>query len=814
MSAQPVTPVVPPDHVTIEIDGKALVVPKGSMIIQAADKAGTAIPRFCYHEKLPIAANCRMCLVEVEMGGKPMPKPQPACATPVADGMKVQTQSATALSAQRNVMEFLLINHPLDCPICDQGGECELQDLSMGYGRSVSRFVERKRVIADEDLGPLVATEMTRCIHCTRCVRVMAEVAGTYELGGMERGERLQIGTYVGKPLMSELSGNVIGVCPVGALTDKPFRFKARAWELIARESIGYHDALGSNIWLHTRRGEVLRAVPRDNEAINECWLSDRDRYSRDGLRAPDRATKPQVKRNGVWVDVDWNDAIRLASEALRTAPRGEIGALLHPATSNEEGHLVAKLVRALGSGHIDHRLRQLDFADGFSARTFEMPVADIEKASVIVLVGCNPRHEMPLLGARIRKAAKRGAKIYAINPVDFDFDFEFALAGKRIAAPQGFADTLLGLAKAANDAGHLPEVTALADAIAGRNADAFGKDLFKALADASSSVIVVGEGAQLHPQASALRAAARFVARVTNSGCNEIPSGANALGLARVGALPATGALDAQAMLAQPRKTYLLYGCEPPQDFADGAAVLAALGKADNVVAFASYASEALKNVASVILPIGLLPEIDATLVNVDGIAQNVSAAAKPPGDARPGWKVLRALGSALALDGFGFTEIGEVRAQIGEATTLSVGEAPPTRPMGRPELGFASELPCSLRSPNATVAAETDGDSPNNALSLVRIATTSIYSADAVLRRSPALQAHPLARAACVVLHPEDALALGLGHGANARVSGVALPVELSTRVPRGGAWIETGHAATATLPPYGAALDIVKA
>ena len=612
MSAQPAAPAVPPDHVTIEIDGQSMVVPKGSMIIQAADKAGIAIPRFCYHEKLPIAANCRMCMVEVEMGGKPMPKPQPACATPVIDGMKIHTQSAKALSAQRNVMEFLLINHPLDCPICDQGGECELQDLSMGYGRSVSRFVERKRVIADEDLGPLVATEMTRCIQCTRCVRFMAEVAGTYELGGMERGEKLQIGTYVGKPLMSELSGNVIDVCPVGALTNKPFRFRARAWELLARESIGYHDALGANLWLHTRRGEVLRTVPRDNEAINECWLSDRDRYACEGLRAPDRATKPLVKRNGTWVDVDWSEAIRVASEALRAAPKGELGALLHPATSNEEGHLLSKLVRALGSEHIDHRLRQLDLSGEASPLAFQMPLAEIEKADVIVLVGCNPRHEMPLLGARIRKAAKRGAKIYAINPLDFDFDFEFALSGKRIVAPDGFLDALLGAARAAGpDAAEHGE---------------FERGLAGALSAASAAVILVGESAQMHPQAAQLRATARYLARATQSACNELPLGANALGLARIGALPGEGALDAQAMLAQPRRTYLLYGCEPPEDFADGAATLAALGQAAQVVAFASYASEALKRVASVILPIALLPEIDATLVNVDGVAQSVA--------------------------------------------------------------------------------------------------------------------------------------------------------------------------------------------
>ncbi|MDX1549170.1 MAG: NADH-quinone oxidoreductase subunit NuoG, partial [Lysobacter spongiicola] len=314
MSAQPSNPNVPPDHVTIEIDGVEMYAPKGSMIIQAADKAGIPVPRFCYHDKLSIAANCRMCLVDVEKMGKPAP----ACATPVMDGMKVSTRSEKTLGAQRNVMEFLLINHPLDCPVCDQGGECELQDLSMGYGRSVSRFAERKRVVPDEDIGPLVATEMTRCIHCTRCVRFTAEIAGTYELGGMSRGENLQIGTYDGKPLTTELSGNVIDVCPVGALTNKPFQFRARAWEMLARESLGYHDALGSNLFLHVRRGEVMRAVPRDNDAVNECWLSDRDRYSHLGMYAADRASVPMVKDGGEWRETSWEEALAKAIAILR----------------------------------------------------------------------------------------------------------------------------------------------------------------------------------------------------------------------------------------------------------------------------------------------------------------------------------------------------------------------------------------------------------------------------------------------------------------------------------------------------------------
>jgi NADH-quinone oxidoreductase subunit G len=807
MSAQPAAPSVPPDHVTVEIDGKSLVVPKNSMIIQVADKAGIALPRFCYHEKLPIAANCRMCMVEVEMGGKPMPKPQPACATPVADGMKIRTQSAKALSAQRNVMEFLLINHPLDCPICDQGGECELQDLSMGYGRSVSRFVEKKRVIADEDLGSLVETEMTRCIQCTRCVRVMADVAGTYELGGMERGEMLQIGTYVGKPLMSELSGNVIDVCPVGALTNKPFRFKARAWELIARESIGYHDALGSNLWLHTRRGEVLRAVPRDNEAINECWLSDRDRYSNDGLRAADRALKPMIHRNGELVETTWAEALAFVADGLRQAG-GDIGALVAPLTSSEEGHLLARLLRGLGSEHVDHRLRVLDFADAPVATPFEMPVGEIEKAQAILLVGCNPRHEIPLLNHRMRKAARAGAKIYAINPLDFDFNFE--LAGKVIAAPQALVDAMLGLAKAASDIGHVPESAALAQAIAGLSADAATQGWIKPLADAGASLVILGESAVNHPAASTLRAAARFVAKATNSACNEIPVGANAVGLARAGVLPRSSGRNAAALLANPPKHLVVYHAGS-QDTGAPAAFDRARSEAAFCVYIGAFACAGVRRTAHAVLPIGLPPEIDGSYTNLDGTTQMLGAAAKLPGDARPGWKVLRALGSALALEGFGFTEIDEVRAQMGEISHLETGEDPPANPMGRLDVDFADQRPPALR----PSAAATGGVGASTSRpSLTRITTTAIYAADAVLRRSPALQAHPLARKACVTLHPQDALALGLGHGANANVSGTLLPVEISTRVPRGGGWIETGLSATAKLPSYGAALDIVKA
>ncbi len=788
MSAQPTAPAAPPDFVNIEIDGKKLQVPKNSMIIQAADKAGIPIPRFCYHDKLPIAANCRMCMVETEMGGKPVPKPQPACATPVMEGMKVFTQSQRALSAQRNVMEFLLINHPLDCPICDQGGECELQDVSMGYGRSVSRFVERKRVIPDENLGPLIATDMTRCIQCTRCVRFMTEVAGSPELGGMGRGEMLEIGTYIGKTIDSELGGNIIDVCPVGALTNKVFRFKARAWELIARESIGYHDALGSNLWLHTRRGDVLRTVPRDNESINECWLSDRDRYSHQGLYSDDRATKPMIRKDGELVESTWEEAIAFVADKLKVAG-SDLGALVAPLTSSEEGYLLGKIVRGLGSDNIDHRLRTLDFSDGTAGPTFEMPLGEIEKANAIVIVGSNTRHEQPLLSHRIRKAWKKGAKVYAINPVDFDFNF--LLNGKRIADVWAMGDELAAFANAS--AGDSIVCAELQDQIRGAKVEDVHRSVAKIVADAPSSVVIFGDVGAQAPNAAALRAMAREFARLTKSAFNEVAAGANDIGLARAGAVPQSIGKNAAEMLAQPPKNLIVYHAGTA-DVSDAKAFDAARNDAGFCVYIGAYACNSVKRTAHAVLPVGLAPEINGTYVNVDGTAQTVAAGSKLPGEAREGWRVLRALGAQLGLEDFSFTDFGEVHAKV------------------KPQL---AEKPVTGKACEKQSRPHPDGNRAPG--SFVRVSTVPIYRADAVVRRAKSLQAHPLTGHAAVGLHPEDALALGLSADAQAKVSAgdaeTTLPVIVTRAVPRGSAWIESTWSQTKALPPTGSIVTVAR-
>ena len=735
-TVDPTAPVIPEGHVGIEIDGQPLVVPKNSMIIQAADKAGIAIPRFCYHDKLSVAANCRMCLVEIEKMGKPAP----ACATPVGDGMKVFTRSEKALKSQRNVMEFLLINHPLDCPICDQGGECELQDVSMGYGRSVSRYVDRKRVVPDEDIGPLVATEMTRCIQCTRCIRFTAEIAGTYELGGMYRGENLQIGTYDGKPLTTELSGNVIDVCPVGALTNKVFQFKARPWELTAKSSLGYHDALGSNLFLHVRRGEVLRIVPRDNEEVNEQWLSDRDRYSHQGLYAGDRAGIPMIREGDDFRPATWDEALSLAADIMKSNA-SNLGMLVHPATTNEEGALLSKIASSVGTSNVDHRLSQLDLNDGAVAEVSGVPVADIAKAKAVVIVGSNLRSEVPLLLHRVRQAQRHGAKVYVVNPVDFEFSTP--LAGRTITPTSRIAEAL-------QDSILIDDVKALGNA-----------------------VVIVGGVAENSAYASNIRAAAASFAASVGGSVVRIPQGANAVGLTRNGIVPTGNGLDARAMLEAKLPAYVVYGLEPGLDFADTFAANTALHDA-KVVAFSQYACQSTRAIADVILPIGALPEIDGTLTNLDGMDQHTVAGSKLPNEARAGWKVLRVLGEKLGAEGFTYTDWNSMLDSIAGVES------------------FERQVAKS-----STANAVTDG-------ALEVAASQGIYRSDATVRRAAALQDHPLNVPATVVLNPADANGLNDGDIVSVRTDRghATLPVTVPPRVAQGVAWVETGHGATAPL------------
>ncbi len=794
--------------VTIEIDGRSMQAPKGSMVIQAADRAGIPIPRFCYHPKLAIAANCRMCLVEVEQNGKPVPKPLPACATPVADGMKVQTRSEKALKWQRNVMEFLLINHPLDCPICDQGGECELQDLALGYGRGVSRFTERKRGVADENVGPLIATYMTRCIHCTRCIRVLNEIGGTNEFGGMSRGEHLEIGTYIGRSVESELGGNIIDVCPVGALTDKVFQFKARPWELVAHKAIAGHDALGSNIWLHVRHGKILRAVPRDNEAVNECWLSDRDRYSHQGLYHDERVAAPMLRDGDDWKIVSWDEALDAVAASLKGVAGEDTGILVQPATSCEEGLLLKRLADGLGCANLDHRLRALDPAAAV-ARPFEMTVGDIKHADAVLLAGSYLRHELPLVNHRVRDSVLAGGKVYVLNSLAQDFNYP--LAGSFIAPPQALLDEFLRLAAAARDeadAGLDVDAT-LASELDKAEVNDAARAAVKALKAGQRSLVVFGHQAAMHPQAAWLRAAARLIATATGSAFNEVPLGANAMGLARVGVLPGKEGLDARAMQVQPRKAAILYGAEPPHDFADGNLIGDALDKADFVLACATHAGSELKQTANVILPIAPLPMTTATLVNVDGTVQRSEAAVPPVaethseyraldgkvpqpvlpahGEVLEGWRVLRALGRKLGLDGFDFAELSDLDQPLQQALENDV-PSPATNPGERPMLPSTG---------------------------LTRVDTIPIYRGDAVLRRARALNEHPLTRPPEAVMAPADARAMQLADGDRVRITGsVVLPLRVDARVPVGAVWIQSTWPATSKLVPTGATLSVDKA
>ncbi|MEI6414516.1 MAG: NADH-quinone oxidoreductase subunit NuoG, partial [Pseudomonadota bacterium] len=599
--------------VTLEVNGQPIEAPVGSMLIDATDRAGISVPRFCYHKKLSVAANCRMCLVEVTN----LAKPVPACATPVTAGMKVFTQSKMALEAQKGTLEFLLINHPLDCPICDQGGECQLQDVAMGYGMGRSRFVEGKRVVSDPDLGPLIATDMTRCIHCTRCVRFGEEIAGVRELGATGRGEHTRIGTFVQRSVNHELSGNVIDLCPVGALTSKPFRFTARAWELQQRDGIAPHDSLGSHTALHVRRNRVLRVHPRGCESLNETWLSDRDRFGYEGIQTPDRVMNPLIKEQGVWRETDWREGITLTVKALTGQSVGRLGALASPQATLEELYLLQKLVRGLGSPHIDHRVRQGDFRMDKVASGIPwlgMRVADLESLDAVLVVGSDIRKEHPLLAHRLRKAALRGAAVAFINPYGLDLAFT---ATQWVDSPQGMMVRLATLASLWGVANPDGLGGLMEPALA-----AFG-ERFKT---ASTRAILFGNLAVAHADFSVLLALASDMSQATGATLGVMPETANNVGAWLAGAIPHRGSahrpakrigLDAQGMIQRHRPVYILFGLEPGRDGWNAYAEYKALKQAGLVLAFSAYRSSMLEDVAHIILPMACFAETEGTFVN-----------------------------------------------------------------------------------------------------------------------------------------------------------------------------------------------------
>ncbi len=716
------------EFVNVEINGKPVKARKGEMIIRVTDANGAYVPRFCYHDKLTVAANCRMCLVEVEKA----PKPMPACATPVAEGMKIFTDSPRAIGAQRATMEFLLINHPLDCPICDQGGECELQDLALGFGRDYSRFSERKRSVQDENLGPLIATDMTRCIHCTRCIRFTEEIAGIQELGMIGRGEQMKVRTYIESTVNHELSGNVIDLCPVGALVSKPYRFTARAWEMTSVPLVSPHDGTGSNLFGHVLRGRLMRVVPRENEAINEVWIADRDRFSYEGIYSEDRLQRPMIRQGvgGEWVETDWETALAKAAEGLRG--RGSnLGVLASPSGTLEELYLAGRIARGLGSGNIDSRLRQRDFRDQGADPLYPslgLRIADIDSLQGLLIVGAHLRREAPILAHRVRKAARRGAKVALLNPAVFSY--HFPVAAYMQSSPGTQVADLAAILRVAAQAAGAAVPGHLSQAVAGAQVTEQHRAVAAALAagdTAGKRAVWLGALALRHPCFADLRALAAALAQVTGASLGVLAEGANAAGARLAGAVPhreaggkAAGSpgLTAADMMARPLESYLLLGgVEPWIDAPESDAELT-LGQAERVVAITPYASETLRRVAHVLLPAGTFAETSGTYVNLEGVWQTQTGAAAPVGESRPGWKILRVLGNLLGLSGFEYQSSEEVRAELATLIGTPTAYAAPT---------YAGQHSVAQQS----------GTQPKT-----NVIDVPMYQIDAVVRRAPSLQ------------------------------------------------------------------------
>ena len=650
------------DLIKIEVDGKSVAAKKGQMIIEATDDHGAYVPRFCYHSKLSVAANCRMCLVEVEKA----PKPLPACATPISEGMKIFTRSPYAIAAQKATMEFLLINHPLDCPICDQGGECELQDLAMGYGRGISRYNDNKRVVKDKNIGPLVSTDMTRCIHCTRCVRFGEEITGLQELGTLQRGENMKIDTYVEKSIDHELSSNIIDLCPVGALNNKPYRYSARSWEMVQHETIAPHDCVGSNLYAHVLRGKIKRIVPRENEQINETWISDRDRFSYEGIYSDNRLTKPKIKKNGRWSDISWEKGLNLVAEKLKAMDSQSISILASPSSTLEEFYLLSRICEQLGINNVDHRLRRTDFNDQENDPLVPWvgkSLTEIENCDQLIVIGSDVRKEVPIIGHRIRKSALKGAKVSFINEESGDYFFDIAnyLPGDMIA-------NLLAVIVALKI--KLPSsIQEAANAISHKQKH---KNLADLLSQKGEKLILLGHIAINHPSASALRYLASIIAKAIDADIGFITEGANSAGAYMTGILPHreiggsgkdSAGKNTQEIIEDDSGAMVLWNAEPLSDIPDFG-----IKKSKNrsIIAFTSFVTPEYKSFADIMLPIGTFAETSGTFINCEGRWQSFLGVANPLHQARPGWKVLRVLGNLLNIDHFDYETSQAILSEI----------------------------------------------------------------------------------------------------------------------------------------------------
>ncbi len=776
----------------LEIDGRQIEVANGATVMDAANALGIAIPHFCYHKKLSIAANCRMCLVQVEKA----PKPLPACATPVAEGMKVFTASEYARTAQKTVMEFLLINHPLDCPICDQGGECQLQDLAVGYGSSASRYKEEKRVVFHKNIGPLVSMEeMSRCIHCTRCVRFGQEIAGVMELGMMKRGEHSEIATFVGRSVDSELSGNMIDLCPVGALTSKPFRYSARTWELARRKSVSPHDSLGSNLIVQVMANRVKRVLPLENQDLNDCWISDRDRFSYEGLNSSDRLTQPMLKVDGKWQEVEWTQALEAVAKGLKNVQTQHgpeaLGALAAPHSTLEELYLLGKLMRGIGSENIDSRLRQADFsADGkqTGAPWLGMKVAELGGLDRVLVVGSFLRKDHPLIASRLRQAAKRGQQVSLIHATDDDLLIN--LANKAIVAPQELPAMLAQVLKATAELKQQTVPVALSGIQVGEDA----KKIAASLISGTNTGILLGNLAEQHPQAVQLRLLAQELAGMLGAKFGMLGSAANSVGAYLAQAVPGAGGLNAAAMLAQQRKAYILLNTEPEFDCHDPRAAIKAMHATEFVISLSAFKGAATEY-ANVMLPIAPFTETSGTFVNAEGRMQSFNGVVKPLGEARPAWKVLRVLGNLLGLKGFDYDSSEQVRDEIIKPEAVSAK-------LDNRLNGIALQTPGAKGGVHMVAG-------------LQRVADVPIYSSDAIVRRAGSLQQTRDAAAPRAWMNAALLAKLGLKDGQAVKVrqgeGEAAVNAACDDRLPRDCVRLAAGHPATCDLGPMSGELSV---